>query len=418
MPLVALIDNRTLLVCLWLTASLFALAFARTWKTHRGLRGAGSFALAFSSVALSCLLFAVVPASTPFLRFLNTVVGDSLVCCVFAFLINGIERFFAVRHFARSAWVLVGAASLLVFYFTNYSDSMVARIIVLGSVGCIIRLFIAIELLRHSRRTPLRSLAVLMIAYACMSLWQALGTPLRGTPADYMRPDLIQTSVLFLNLVFIIATGLLLFLLLNDELVIRLEDEAARDFMSGALNRRGVERALLAEMERSRRHGAPLSVALVDLDFFKQINDTRGHAAGDAAIRSVAQAITRSLRAYDHVGRFGGDEFLVLLPDTTSSHAGTVLKRIAEDVARSFDNSLTLSIGLTSMAQRREDGATLLARVDQALYAAKTDGRNCIRIRLLEELSLGPRVIADLQPKPGRRRLSRILFPRRTKKTA
>jgi diguanylate cyclase (GGDEF)-like protein len=410
MGLVTMLDNRTLLVCLWLTSFLFALAFARTWKTHPGLRGAGSFSLAFASAALSCMLFAFVPASTPLLKFLNTVVGDCLVCCIFAFMVSGMEQFFAAPRFTRSAWVVVGIASLLVLYYTNVHDSMVARIIVLGLVGCIVRLLIALALLRQTRRSPLRSLAGMMIAYSAMSLWQALGTPLRGTPSDYMRSDLIQTSVLFLDLLFIIASGVLILLMLNDELVLRLEEEAARDFMSGALNRRGVERALLAEMERSRRHGAPLSIALVDLDYFKKINDTQGHAAGDAAIRSVAQAITRSLRAYDHIGRFGGDEFLLLLPDTSPQHAANVLKRIAEDVAKGFGDIITLSIGVTAMAERDEESAILLARVDEALYAAKSAGRNCIRIRLLDEISFAPRLSFEKKPTIKHRRFGRFSF--------
>jgi predicted signal transduction protein with EAL and GGDEF domain len=145
---------------------------------------------------------------------------------------------------------------------------------------------------------------------------------------------------------------------------------------------------------------------------------TRGHAAGDAAIRSVAQAITRSLRAYDHVGRFGGDEFLVLLPDTSAAQAAVVLKRIAEETGKTLEGGLTLSIGLTSMAVGQEESATLLARVDQALYSAKTDGRNCIRIRMLDEIAPGPRILVDKQPKPGRRRFGRPSFLKRPRKTA
>jgi diguanylate cyclase (GGDEF)-like protein len=382
MSVASLLDNRTLLICLWMGSFLFALAFARTWRAHPGLRGAGFFSLAFLSAALSCLLFAVVPAVTPMLLFLNTVVGDTLVTCVYAFLLAGTERFFGVRRTTPIGWLVVALAAVLLFFFTELHDSMLVRIVILGVVGCLLRILIAVQLLLQNPRRHQRTLVAVMLLYALFSLGQAVGTLLHGAPRDYMRSDVIQTATLFLNLVFILATGLLLFLMLNDELVYRLEEEAARDFMSGTLNRRGIERALRADMERSRRHKAPLSVALLDLDFFKQINDTLGHAAGDSAILTVAHAITRSLRAYDHVGRFGGDEFLLILPDTPPTQAAVVIKRIREDVSRTVDNPLTLSIGLTSMVPAGEDAASLLARVDEALYAAKNDGRNCTRERL------------------------------------
>jgi diguanylate cyclase (GGDEF)-like protein len=386
MSLVMQLDNRTLLVGLCVSATLFAFAFARTWQAQRSLRGAGSFALAFLCAASSCFLFTVVSASSPLLLFLNTVVGDILVCCVFGFLLAGIEHFFGVHRSSRLGWGMVGVAAVSLFFYTELHDSMVARIVVLGLVGFGVRLLIGVELLRHSKRRHLRTLSSVMFLYALFSLFQAVETLLRGTPQDYMRSDFTQTGILFLDFLFILLTGLLLFLMLNDELVMRLENEAARDFLSGLLNRRGIERTLLGEMERSRRHGAPLSIGLVDLDHFKKINDTHGHAAGDGAILSVARTITSGLRAYDHVGRFGGDEFLLILPDTLPAQAAVVVDRIREELARSPNGPLTLSIGLTSMTAE-DQSASLLARVDEALYEAKKDGRDCVRVRLHGDVS-------------------------------
>jgi diguanylate cyclase (GGDEF)-like protein len=384
------LDNLTLLVCLFMVSSLLSLAFARTWGAHRSLRGAGSFALAFLSAAGSCLLFAVVPPSFAASRFVNTVVGDSLVCCIFAFLLSGIERFFGKQRFSRAGWLIVAAASLLILWFTEVEDSMLARIVVLGIVGFAIRFLIGMDLLRQQpTRRHLRTLASLMFLYAFFSLGQAAGTLLTGAPRDYMQSDFIQTGILFLDVLFVVATGLLLFLLLNTELVMRLEEEAARDFLSGALNRRGIERVLKAEMERSRHYGEALCIGLVDLDHFKQLNDTRGHAAGDEAITAVAQTLFNALRAYDHVGRFGGDEFLVVLPDTLGVQAINAVERIHEDIAK-LEGKLTLSIGLTSMTAGDEI-ASLLARADKALYEAKLNGRNCTRLCAPSEPAIVPK---------------------------
>ncbi|WP_213803960.1 GGDEF domain-containing protein [Granulicella sp. dw_53] len=415
---VSFLDNKTLLACLLMTASLSALGFARTWKTHPALRGAGSFSLAFLSGIGTCLLFALGRHSSPVTLFFSTVVADTLICCVSAFILSGIERFIGVQRFSRLGWTLVAIASLLFFVFTELHPALVPRILVIDSVNVILRMLIAVELFRQSGRRNLRTLGSVMGIFSLISLAHCVGTVVHGPSSRFMQSNAVQTSELFLSLLYVMATGLLLFLLLNDELVIRLEDEAARDFMSGALNRRGIERTLLAEMERSRRHGPPLTLALIDLDYFKQLNDSRGHAAGDAAILSVSRAITSALRSYDHVGRFGGDEFLLILPDTSIDDATNVLQRTRELVAKSFGDGLTLSIGVTILAGEKEDLITLLSRADEALYAAKSDGRNCTRMRLPSNLPIRLADKSAIAVKLSRRfRFSRITFYRRPRKT-
>ena len=383
MGLISHMDNFTLVVCIALAAFMSSFAFGRTWSTHR-LRGSGAFAIAFLLGAVACVFFVLVPPVTPTLRFINTVLGETFIVAVSALVLSGLEQFLNVRRTASWGWGLIAAGFLLNLFFTFVHDSVGARLLVNGVSTLILRVLIAVELLRHTGRRHLRTLAALMGLYAVLSLigiWAALIQPKFGNVPEWMENKTLEQLSLFTTLVFFIALGQLLFLLLNDELVLQLEDEATTDFMTGTLNRRGIEVALSGEFDRSQRYGMVLSVALVDLDGFKRINDTLGHAAGDDALRSVSELIHTSLRAYDTVGRFGGDEFLIILPNTAGSEAQQVMERICHLVETTSSASVTLSIGLTSMTPT-ETREALLARVDEALYQAKESGRNCCRLML------------------------------------
>ncbi len=173
---------------------------------------------------------------------------------------------------------------------------------------------------------------------------------------------------------------------INNE---RLKHIGLTDPLTGVNNRRYVERRLLEEVGRSRRQGNALACLYIDIDHFKQINDRIGHQAGDDVLREVAGRIKAELRLSDALGRFGGEEFVVLLTDASASDAGSVAERIRLSIAEQplMLNSgekleVTVSIGVAGLMQS-EIGSTaeatvqrLVARADQALYQAKQDGRN------------------------------------------
>jgi len=161
----------------------------------------------------------------------------------------------------------------------------------------------------------------------------------------------------------------------------RIEELAQTDELTGALNRRYIMRALNDEAERMERAGTPLSIALIDLDFFKLINDTYGHLAGDEVLRNVSLAFSAEIRRIDSLGRYGGEEFLLVLPCLGKEEAVAAVDRlrmIVESIdwsAISADLRVTMSAGV---AQFRpiEAPSDVLNRADQALYQAKDAGRN------------------------------------------
>lgn len=165
---------------------------------------------------------------------------------------------------------------------------------------------------------------------------------------------------------------------------VRLEALATTDALTRLLNRRGLVERLSTEMDRARRYGTVLALLMIDVDHFKEINDTWGHLTGDAVLAEVARLLQGAVRTVDLVARYGGEEFVVILPETPLDGAATFAERIRErlaqhpfgaDVGRSVH--LTASIGVASFpSPRGETIEDLLARADEALYRAKAAGRN------------------------------------------
>jgi diguanylate cyclase (GGDEF)-like protein len=166
-----------------------------------------------------------------------------------------------------------------------------------------------------------------------------------------------------------------------QEAVGRAEEIAMRDALTGAYNRRHLLDVLRREVARAQRVGAPLAVCLLDVDHFKRINDSWGHVTGDAVLRHFATLATSGLRAVDMFGRFGGEEFMLILPDTDARGAVAVAERIrAATEQEAFPgvpagHQVTVTIGVAGRA-REESGDALVARADLALYRGKDAGRN------------------------------------------
>lgn len=163
----------------------------------------------------------------------------------------------------------------------------------------------------------------------------------------------------------------------------RIEELAELDELTGSFNRRCIMRLLDAEIEKSRQASTPCAIALIDLDWFKRINDAHGHPVGDEVLRTFAITIFANIRPADSFGRYGGEEFLLLLPDTPGDLACRMLERLRGIVAdldwSAFSPSMRVTISAGVATLRDNDIAdTFLARADSALYSAKARGRNCI----------------------------------------
>ncbi len=161
----------------------------------------------------------------------------------------------------------------------------------------------------------------------------------------------------------------------------RIEELAELDDLTGSLNRRCIMRFLDDEIARAHRTNVPCSIALLDLDWFKRINDTYGHPTGDEVLRTFAITVFANIRGVDRFGRYGGEEFLLVLPDTPHEVAVRLLERLRSIIAgldwSAFSPGMrvTVSAGIATL-KASETADTILARADGALYTAKAQGRN------------------------------------------
>jgi diguanylate cyclase (GGDEF)-like protein len=183
--------------------------------------------------------------------------------------------------------------------------------------------------------------------------------------------------VLIAPLALLAATGILSTALMRSDLEHR--DEVVLDQLTGMLNRKALDRRVAELEQQSRLTGDPVAVIIGDLDRFKEVNDSRGHAVGDAVLRDVAYTIRKRLRAFDFAYRIGGEEFLILVPGADRDVAATLAEAVRDDLEKStfsgVNVSMSFGVGATAPGEPL-DYSEVFGRADRALYDAKRNGRN------------------------------------------
>lgn len=196
--------------------------------------------------------------------------------------------------------------------------------------------------------------------------------------------EMVVPAIFFFGAVFVLIVCALSAKTADDVTrLCHLEHENVTDPLMGIYNRRYMDRCLKQEGAKAKRYGLEFSVMMIDVDFFKKVNDTYGHSVGDQVLQSLAQMIKGSVRDFDRVFRYGGEEIVVLLPYTNCDGAMVLARRLCDWVSeRSLverDNkgiTITVSIGVSCLYPGVEDVGTMMARADKALYCAKVNGRN------------------------------------------
>jgi diguanylate cyclase (GGDEF)-like protein len=236
-------------------------------------------------------------------------------------------------------------------------------------------------------RTAVFWLAMSCLAVATIYTMQMLGMQLPDHPVKDMP---LLYLICDLGLYIVVVVFVLLFELTKTQGFIKLEQAlriinelAIRDELTGSHNRRHLIKLIEHEKDRTARLGSLFCLCLLDIDFFKRINDTYGHNAGDAVLREFALTVQRQIRESDSFGRYGGEEFLLMLPETTLEEAIVLAERVRVRIEQlvfadiSADLKLTVSVGIAEF-RVGESIAQTVARADEALYVAKSSGRNRI----------------------------------------
>lgn len=226
-------------------------------------------------------------------------------------------------------------------------------------------------------------LMVFSLAFLCITLgFRFISALIEPPPVGIFVYSAHQALYLVSNSIGILLLSISAIMLSSEQLRREMEKLLRCDVLTGALTRRAVFEYAQDELARSSRRDAPFSILLMDLDHFKEINDKHGHQAGDTALTHFVNCVEQVLRRPSVIGRYGGEEFIVVLPDTTREQAVQVAERVQIHLrTQSFPTKFTVSIGIACSLHGRQDTLDdMIGRADAALYDAKRNGRDRIEI--------------------------------------
>jgi diguanylate cyclase (GGDEF)-like protein len=385
-----LFDIRTLLVAVALASVFCAGARLLLWRMHPAIPGLARWTWAggLGALALFLILSYGIHPWQPVLGLAQLAVVIGLVMSW-----DGFRRFIGQRPL--SALALTGIIALVLVWIAIAHRLHSLEVQALGNAVLIASLsaLIARELLTAAKPAPpaMRATGWIYAINSAVFLVRAIAVHQGAQTPDPLDPDGIAAYILLWWLCMTIAVTLGMVLMAAERLQTDLDNQANRDPLTGALNRRAF--GLIAEnaIARSRRSSKPLSVLIMDLDNFKHINDRHGHDVGDALLCRFVASANQIFRGEDVFCRFGGEEFVALLQNTSAAQAQIAAERMRTAFAaessseQALATTITVSIGIAERAPE-EAIESLLRRADTALYHAKAMGRN--RCELAEDNQL------------------------------
>jgi diguanylate cyclase (GGDEF)-like protein len=299
-------------------------------------------------------------------------------------LVVGLQRYSGGQPVWRPTLDAIGGLLIVITWLTYGSHSYQGRIFImaLAHIG-----FFSFGALLAWQAAPKgfsnRFLSVVFLLGVAVAIWRLTTLPTAiDEPDEIFDYDLIQQVYLGMFSLGVFGLSIGFILLANDRLRVELEFMATRDPMTHAFNRRAFFSRAAIEWSRSTRSRQPLAAIAADIDFFKKVNDTHGHHVGDLVIKDYAHRAAGMLRLPDILARFGGEEFVILLPDTDLAEAKHVAERIRHEIETHRDKALpayTVSLGVSvahGHVGHAADVEALIAEADAALYRAKQGGRN------------------------------------------
>lgn len=369
------LDPRSLIAMAGLMASLMAvvLYFMRRYYPP-SIQGIGYWASAPLMWLGATVLFS---GRGVFPDLLSLVAANTLLLLGTTAYYIGCRRFLGHDGGWRLWGTVAGLAALLFTWLTYVHPNYPMR---LGSfTGLMICVYAANLrfLLRHGgRRFPVRLVEVVLMLHIGVLLVRFASTLIGKAGSDLMEPSLYQTLYVGAYVLTVLMLSIGAVLMATDRLTTELQLLATHDALTHTLNRRALLERFEDELVRCARTRRGPAIMMLDLDHFKTVNDTLGHQHGDAVLVHFVQCTQAVLRRGDRLGRYGGEEFMVLLPETDIDAARSVAQRIHTAAASGHALDCQLSIGVTTWQGPGDTLDAMLARADKALYQAKAQGRN------------------------------------------
>ncbi len=381
------IDPRTVIFLTGLMSGLMALVLWSIRQTYPpNIRGLSAWSLALSVLFIAGVISTAREALPAWLG----IAVPNLLLWVGGYIAYvGTQRFFGVGSNIRVWAVLILIAFAPSLWYTVVEPDYPMRLRVFNAMMLAIMVAYAVLLYRQGMDSLAKAMAFSMIVgIGAIQVMRFVTT--YTDPVTSMTDKSPQQLIFVCTFAFaILLISISMVLMATDKLRSELEHLATHDPLTNALTRRHVNQSIDLELQRCKRNGRSLALLVLDLDNFKQVNDSFGHPAGDQVLIKFVKDVNALLRQGDQLGRFGGEEFVVVLPDTTLEAASLVAERIRTVVAApgsllssapGFAPFCTVSIGVTTNSLVTDSVSSMLARADAAMYSAKANGRNRVEI--------------------------------------
>ena len=405
-----MLSNQSIITILLpaMIAGMFATLI--NWRIHREMEGVGYWPMGTAISIVGGILRAV---DTEIPEGITIIVGNVLIVGGQFVMLHGLCKFAGTPVLTRTSAAVLAVLIASLAYFIWVTPNGLARTIIFTAVLATTFFLQAPALMRLWRDDGFAGVAVLAFVYTvglAILLWRlAFMTLNGGLPSlDFSIETLNTPGQINQALLLIYATVLATLraygyiLLSTNRLQIKLRQTATVDDLTGLPNRRGFEDEMRRIVPRIRRDKITFGLAVMDIDYFKRINDTHGHAGGDAMLRHFAAAVRKVLRDSDFFARVGGEEFVLVVADTTAA----ALRQAAERICHALEQSpldlpagpiqATISAGLAVSGPGETDYQAIYSRADAALYRAKAAGRN--RIESSEDSVPDEAGLANTQP--------------------
>jgi diguanylate cyclase (GGDEF)-like protein len=372
------------------TVAVFTVCITLLACYNRRVKGMGWFAGGLM-VGLVKLILQGLDGKVP--TVLSSMVANELYLISFIMQLMGL-RWFVLRKPMQSRWPWIAVALIVTTYTVLYLEKIPYSGNVTNLPFVVVCGISAWILLKHGH-APFAAVskvaAVILCGEGGVAAYRLVLTNLH-----YMRPwETLhaQTDPRWLyslaGMAFLTIFMVMCYLwFLVTEMNRELAEQARTDYLTGAMNRRAMEEAILREVSRSIRYGHPLCMVMIDVDNFKRLNDSLGHAAGDLALQAFARQVKAMLRRPDLLARTGGDEFTILLPDTPATVGKTAAERVRKAIEAleiPFETGpvkFTVSAGVAELDSAQGNWEEMMRRADEAMYESKQHGRNSVAARL------------------------------------
>lgn len=377
------LDIRTLFMAVAILNIQLAMMMLYVRRVNYNYAPARDWAIGATLVAAGVMLLGFQDAMP---QFFSIIAGYGILLSGQMYLNFGIASAAGRRPPWRAGVIILVLTLLVYFWFMLAGISVFAQLAIHAATVTIFQayaIFACLKAPRNELRTGfliIAGLTFICIAGFLLRVFDAYSLSLEGT----FPTSPLQSFALIFSIIYYSGLGIMFTLISSQQLQMELKQQASHDALTQLLNRRAFASQVERDWARTKRHGKAISGLMVDIDYFKKINDRFGHGAGDAVLVAVAKEIQGSIRKEDVLARYGGEEFAAILPDTGLHESLIVAERIRGKIqslvlpALNGNGGITVSIGVSERVSVAQSWENLVNIADQALFQAKQQGRNRI----------------------------------------